>query len=278
MQAKEKGIMPKSQLFFLTPSKKAQSLFFYILCMGHFWYEDQYHLVREDYHSYLLMYVKVGAAKIKQNHREYVVNAGELVLLNCHEPHEYWPLGELETKWLHFDGSNVSMLYEELREQYDGQIILRHGEQAVRILEQLFEDCSKEQMLSEASQSLEIMRILTCYLDGDKECCEDTGVITLAQQYMKEHFNGVVTLRMIAKEVSLSEFYFARKFKKETGYTVHEYLIHLRINEAKRMLKNTAYTQKEIAYECGFSNEASFCNTFKKYTAMTPKTFRYTSL
>ena len=68
--------------------------------------------------------------------------------------------------------------------------------------------------------------------------------------------------------------YFSRLFKKETGYSPHEYVIQARVNAAKYFLQSARLSQKDICYSCGFSSESSFCTTFKKATGLTPSQYR----
>ncbi|WP_245917788.1 helix-turn-helix transcriptional regulator [Alteribacillus bidgolensis] len=66
----------------------------------------------------------------------------------------------------------------------------------------------------------------------------------------------------IASEVNLSPYYFLRVFKKSMGETPINYLIQLRLNEAKYLLHHTNLSIAEIAYKCGFNSESHFITTF----------------
>ncbi len=61
----------------------------------------------------------------------------------------------------------------------------------------------------------------------------------------------------LAKRVSLSPFYFSRRFKQETGYTPYHYIYTSRIHLAQFYLKTSEDTVKEIGYRCGFKSEHS---------------------
>ena len=103
-------------------------------------------------------------------------------------------------------------------------------------------------------------------------------VIEETTAYMSEHMTEPLTLEQLAARASLSPYYFTRLFKKETGFTPHEYLIAIRINAAKFLLKNVPATSiKEVCFRTGFSNESSFCTTFKKWVGSTPSEYRQSS-
>ena len=64
------------------------------------------------------------------------------------------------------------------------------------------------------------------------------------------------------------------KFKKETGKTLNEFVIHERIQRAKSLLINTDKPLAEISNYLGFSSQSYFHNVFKRYTGQTPNEFR----
>ena len=63
-------------------------------------------------------------------------------------------------------------------------------------------------------------------------------------------------------------------FKKETGYTLIQYLNRTRIEVAKRLSETDGITVKETAYSSGFSDEKYFMRMFKKQEGMTPLEYR----
>jgi AraC-like DNA-binding protein len=68
-----------------------------------------------------------------------------------------------------------------------------------------------------------------------------------------------------------------RLFKQETGFTPQQYLLELRINYAKKLIRNNArlhYSVAEISLMCGFYDSAYFSRLFKKKTGMTPTEYQ----
>ena len=60
MFIREKGVLPNSNRFFHTPSKIALSTFFYMICTGEFICDGTYKVERDNFNSFLIMYVKEG--------------------------------------------------------------------------------------------------------------------------------------------------------------------------------------------------------------------------
>ena len=92
--------------------------------------------------------------------------------------------------------------------------------------------------------------------------------------YITEHMDQPISLEQMARHVSLSPYHFSRLFKRETGYTPHQYLVIVRINAAKYYLKSTNLSIKQITQRCGFSSESNFCAVFKRFTGHTPGAYR----
>lgn len=102
------------------------------------------------------------------------------------------------------------------------------------------------------------------------------SVIKKSIAYINDHYNQNLTLDMVAEHVGLNAAYFSSLFKKEMGVNFSNYLLNLKIDNAKLLLKNSNLSLINIAIELGFDNQSYFTNVFKKATGMTPKQYRQT--
>ena len=96
-----------------------------------------------------------------------------------------------------------------------------------------------------------------------------------ALSYIDSHLNQSLSLERLADEVGISAHYFARLFKLSTGKSVHQYVIHQRVERAKQLLKQSEQTIAEIAIDCGFANSSHLALHFKQIVGVLPKKFRY---
>ena len=78
----------------------------------------------------------------------------------------------------------------------------------------------------------------------------------------------------ITDRLYLSSGYANRIFKKHEGLTIFEYLVNVRMEKAKDMLKNTDKKVQDIANEIGYSSRAYFTSLFYEYTGKTPSNYR----
>ena len=98
--------------------------------------------------------------------------------------------------------------------------------------------------------------------------------VRLACEYIEKNFQENINLNKISNYVSLSKNYFCNIFKKETGITIWDYLIRIRMEEAKKMLLETEQKTYEISERVGYDDPSYFGRLFKKYTGFTPMEFR----
>ncbi|SDE44785.1 Helix-turn-helix domain-containing protein [Paenibacillus sp. UNCCL117] len=93
-------------------------------------------------------------------------------------------------------------------------------------------------------------------------------------RYMAENYRSIISLKTLAAQVAMDEKYISTLFKKKTGINVIHYLHQLRITEAKRRLEQSALPVSEIGLQVGYENDNYFIKIFKRFTGMTPNTYR----
>ena len=78
----------------------------------------------------------------------------------------------------------------------------------------------------------------------------------------------------IAREIGISRIQLYRKVKALIGYNVNDYILSVRLQKAKFLLKDQQFTISEIAYKVGFSSQAYFSTVFKSKFSLTPSEYR----
>lgn len=87
-----------------------------------------------------------------------------------------------------------------------------------------------------------------------------------------------LTLRTMAKKFNVNASYLSSLFKKDTGYTLTDYVNGKRVERAKYLLETTTEQIQNISHSCGILDVNYFVKIFKKYTGQTPKQYREQSL
>jgi len=98
--------------------------------------------------------------------------------------------------------------------------------------------------------------------------------VTLAMEHIRENFRERLAVGAIACVARVSEGHLARLFKRETGQTVVQFVNHLRVEEAKRLLVAERLQVAEVAFECGFESIPHFNRLFRRMAGMPPLEFR----
>ncbi len=99
-------------------------------------------------------------------------------------------------------------------------------------------------------------------------------VLRRVLEKMKTEFAADLDLKTIAAESGYSRTHFLRIFRASTGYSPHQWLVRLRIEEAKALLQKASHSLIDIALDCGFSSHGHFSSTFRKIVGVTPRDYR----
>jgi len=135
-------------------------------------------------------------------------------------------------------------------------------------------------------------QVLTCsFLFDVGECLEEyfldvtaalhTGRDTdiqsfrvLVEEYIASHYSEDLRPGILAALLNYSEGLFARTFRKEFGTTFVQHLTQFRIDRSKELLRDSALSIEQIAYQVGIGNYSYFCTCFKQATGDSPGVFR----
>ncbi|WP_397540158.1 bifunctional transcriptional activator/DNA repair enzyme AdaA [Rummeliibacillus pycnus] len=93
--------------------------------------------------------------------------------------------------------------------------------------------------------------------------------------YIEHHFHEHLTLDILADACHGSPYHLQKIYKKVTGYAPIDYIQHIRVEEAKVLLKTTQQKIEQIGQAVGFSNTPYFITLFKKITGLTPRKYRF---
>lgn len=121
---------------------------------------------------------------------------------------------------------------------------------------------------------LELLTEQTAALAAGEKKQKHGFVVEEIKKAIHDGFAGVMDNRKLAEDLKMSSNYIGQVFKKETGKTIKEYLTAVRIEAAKKLLKNSRLMIYEIAFQTGFKDEHYFSSVFKGETGMSPSEYR----
>lgn len=282
MLVHETGTCSGSDLYFSTPSEYARRMLFYMSTCGYYYTNYDYRIEREDYHNYMLFYICDGRLSVTSGGQTMVASAGQAGFLNCHEPHEYHTIGNTEFVWLHLDGSNTADFYQQAVWAHGGFVFDSPYAQEIKngIYEIIFA-FRNEQPFSEVRLSHKIYGLLAAAVDTNKpenERSSKNDPVAAAMYFIRQQYMNPITLNDVAAYANMSLYHFSRLFKRDCGYSPHEYIILTRLNRAKHLLKTTDLAIKVIAQKVGYQNVSSFTNAFTARVGISPTLFRKYSI
>lgn len=98
--------------------------------------------------------------------------------------------------------------------------------------------------------------------------------VDVALQYIRTHYHDDLSLEKVAAIVYLNPVYFSQLFKQKTGQGFKEYVTHLRLEQAKQLLRNPKLKLADVAERIGYQDMRHFSQVFRKKYGVTPSEYR----
>ena len=102
---------------------------------------------------------------------------------------------------------------------------------------------------------------------------EKIKMIQHSVHYMEQHYDEDLTVEQLANMVGMVRWQYSQQFKTLTGQKPTDYLVHLRIKHAKKLLCNSTEPLSKISRQIGFKDEYYFSRCFRKLTGTTPREY-----
>lgn len=265
-----------------TPTMMAKRLPFYVYNSGHFYAGSSYFTEREDLDNYLLIFTVSGSGVIRYKGQEQLVRQNQAFVINCREYHYYktGPEGLWEIKWVHFNGSACESYIELINEDLFNVISLTDLSEVESYLDKIPDIIVESENFYDVKLSAIMTQILSELVlykrnpVNNRKFSEYNQIISRVTTYIQKSYTQKIGNSDLIKIAHLSEYHFLRLFKKHMGISPYEYLTNYRINKSKSLLKQTAQSVNEIAYNVGFNNVNNFIREFKILVGTTPLKYR----
>lgn len=233
---------------------------------------------RQDYQ---LLYIAEGKAHFYFDGAERMVNKGEMVLFRPYEPQSYLylPNDNCQAYWTHFTGSDVENILTHYRFPSDKNVFYSSVSPDYAWL---FEQMIRELQLCRANyQELltlllrHVFLLVNRYLkEGGKPGANSLDEIERSIRYFNERYKEEINIEEYAKSLHISPCWFSRRFKQVTKVTPLQYIISIRLANAKMLLETKDYNVTETAYAVGFKNPLYFSKLFRKYIGASPSEYK----
>ena len=276
MLINEKGCLPGSEVFWRIPTEEEETFLYYILAAGYYFCDFQYEILRSTYgKSCLFMLILSGTMGIDNMGYSQKAHANEVVLVNCEKKHHYYASPNVDFVYVFFKGINACDLVSHLIEKNDGCVFKTKNIHEIR--KRFMTIITKQKNLCEIKsyEYAEFIYSLLCLLPEESDTPkEPEGYVSRAKMIIQKSLEKKITLEELSDGVGLSQSYFLRLFKEETGMTPMEYVAQKKIEASKVLLRTTDMTIQEVAFHLAYSSSSSFNNAFVSRVGLTPKKYR----
>ena len=130
------------------------------------------------------------------------------------------------------------------------------------------------------SQGAKVMQeMYGAFLNQVRLYQQSTGLSRGVQEcrdYIRANYNKSLTTEEIARHCGYTEYYLTRKFRKETGMKLTDYIRSVRLEKAKVMLLSSGRDVQQISEELQFGSRSYFDRVFRQEVGMSPRQFRET--
>lgn len=195
-------------------------------------------------------------------------------------------------------GMNGVEAAEQIRNQDKGAVIIfltaydefSYAKRAIsiRALEYLLKPCDDEELFpvmeeamrqagrktleKEAEEPVRLGEIQ----EAEEEITENriSQIAGIIREYVKNHYMEEISMQDAARAMNYSDAYFCKLFKQCFGQNFTAYLTQVRMNEAKKMLQNTAINIKDVSSGVGYTDSKYFSKVFKRMNGMLPSEYR----
>lgn len=272
------------------------------------YYAINYPFYKMEFHAHdewEIMYVVHGRCRVscreREKERDYDLRGGDYIVLGSRVWHKLTVEKETPCRILNLEGGQVcaqgGWSLQLLREEkafakllLDTGRIIRGSDdgrlhEAMNALIRELKDTRQETVTGSGQKTKEqlladlLLGQVLLLIGRQREGMERnkrSGILYVkrAWEYIEEHFDQELALTDVACAAGISEGYLQKLFKKETGMSVTDRILRLRVEKAKLLLKSSALPIIDIAVNVGFNSRQHFTATFTELTGCSPMNWR----
>lgn len=263
-------LMEKFKLFHLKDSQPREYVYHY-----------------HDFHK--LIWFISGDVEYHIEGKSYKLESHDILLVNQGEIHKpFVDFSRIYERYVFYisssfleehseEGSNLNLCFQAAHEE-QGNVIRLSPQESRALFEtiKLLEDAGKEQAYAEMYSRILFLKFLIelnryCLNNPDvyhKIARYDKKIVELIH-YINENLSGDLSIEALSARFFISKYHLMRKFKEETGYSIHQYILEKRILAARNLIA-AGHLATIASVECGFKDYSTFGRAYKKLLGQLP--------
>lgn len=265
-----------------TPSAFARSSLLHLQEIGRLQACRPHTSKRSGLQSFLFFTVLDGSGELVYIGKEYKLEEGSCVFINCHHPYSHTtdPDNLWTLRWVHFYGPVLSSIYDKYCER-GGRPVFQPSDTApfTSTLDSLYTLASGSDYIRDMRINEELNKLCTLLMEQswhpeDKKAAPKRASVVDVKEYLDTHYAERLSLDELSSTFYIDKYYLSKTFKSQFGLSITTYLQNIRITKAKQLLRFSAKTVEEIGYEVGLGNPAYFSRVFKNVEGVSPQKYR----
>lgn len=254
---------------------------------------DRYH--GHDFYEIFILYS--GCVSYNVEGKQYNMKPGDILLISDKDIHRPIVYNEqkyervvlwIDKKYLSgkgSDGCNLAACFEE--SDQNKNCLIRPYKSQFAVIKNIISNLEKAHNGSDfgdtvlrESYFLELLVLINRFFlcgnfESIKADIDYNNSISDVVSYINENLNTDLSVDYLSEKFFMSKYHLIREFKKNIGYTLHQYVLLKRLILSRELLKE-GLSVLEVSIKCGFNDYANFIRCFKKAFGVPPK--KYSSL
>lgn len=241
----------------------------------------QGHIKRpEGYRWNQILFCREGKGILKYEDKTIETSENTFIFLPKDAEHEYYPSENIwEVDWVAFDGSACTESLKILN-MTDIMVVTATDTSDMKII---FDKMIRSQQSDIIYSGYSCSSLVYEYIIGfrrlfateeDNKRSRYISVLVPALKYINDNYGKDIPISYLASLAGVTHQHLCKLFKSSLNMSPVDYLNGKRIQEAKRMLRETDMPVARISEECGFSDPCYFCTVFKKKAGVSPSVYR----
>jgi AraC-like DNA-binding protein len=259
--------------------------------LGRYTYKHAHGSLPEHTHDGMMeiCYCEKGLQVYEVNGQKYNIKGGDIFITfpgelhsTAHHPEEkgilYWLLIKIPdgNSFLDYNGPDAIALLSELL-----NLSTRHFKGSTEMKKMLDDIFTLHYTPQQPIYRVQLLNLLTNFLLATIQGSQKTSELQPSNRrleistYIASNLYNDLSVELLAEKMNFSDSHFKSWFKNEFGVPPADYVLRLRIEEAKKLLQTSGEnTVTDTAYQLNFSSSQYFATVFKKYTGVTPTEYK----
>ncbi len=241
-----------------------------------------------------LFYILEGSCDIAVNHKPCAVRPGTVLLLPRGTSYKL-PQTKAKVLGINFDyrfdeNTNTRLLHPMLENQIreplgieqtfedapalEAPLILHDAECLYTKLQEICAVYEKQKLYTDRICAGLLIAVVSEILLLHAAPIQGENLVDAIIEYISENYGHTLDNTAIGKKFGYHPNYISRLFVKQTGVSLHRYILNYRISQALTHLFYTKLSLGEVAQKCGFPDYAYFSRAFKQQHGISPSEYR----